>query len=156
MAWRRPTLTFTSGLLACIALIAGFAYLSFGLGSSDGDREDVAQNDSEANCAENWTMCRDNADLVNYSRKAHEARRACISAVDEAGKYGPPKWCSGWLCEDFASYRIGSNAPDDGLLTLIDNHLQTQNAPGAWSRATAYCTYNIRTAKVVALSISTN
>ncbi len=101
-------------------------------------------------------MCRDNADLVNYSSKADDARHACIAAVNEAGKYGPPKWCSGWLCEDFASYLMGTNAPDDGLITLIDDHVKMQNSLGARVPSTAYCTYNIRTAKVVTLNIRAN
>lgn len=156
MAQRRSTLGFNFWLFTAIAAIVGVAYLSFGAGSSGGDKDAVAQNDSEANCAENWTMCRDNADLVNYSSKADEARHACIAAVNETGKYGHPKWCSGWLCEDFANYQTGTNAPDDGLITLIDNHVQMQNGAGSWTHSTAYCTYNMRTEKVINLSINAN
>jgi hypothetical protein len=127
MAQHRPTLGFW--LLAGIAATAGGACLLFVLDSSGGDKEAVAQSDPETRCAENWKMCRDNADLVNYSSKADDARHACIAAVNEAGKYGHPKWCSGWLCEDFASYQIGADGPDDGLITLIDDHVQCKTAP---------------------------
>lgn len=156
MAERNPKLGFNFWLITGVVAIAGVAYLSFRTASSGDDNEAGTQNDSEANCAENWTMCRDNADLVNYSARADDARHACIAFVNGAGKYGHPKWCTGWLCEDFPSYRRGTNAPDDGLLTLIDNHLQIQNGSGVWVHSTAYCTYNIRTQKVVGLNINAN
>jgi hypothetical protein len=155
MAQPHFTLRLTFWLSAGIAAMAGVAYLAFGAGSSGGDKKAAAQIDPTTPCSENWTMCRDNADLVNYSAKADDARQACIAAVDEASKYGPPKWCSGWLCEDFASYRMGKNAPDDGLITLIDDHVQIKNSLGTRVRSTVYCTYNIRTEKVVALDIGT-
>lgn len=155
MAQPHFTQRLTFWLLVGLAAVAGVGYLSFGAGSSWRDKDSAGQSDPVTPCAGNWTMCRDNADLVNYSSKAGDARRACIAAVDEASKYGPPKWCSGWLCEDFPSYRMGKNAPDDGLLTLIDDHLQIQNRLGARVRSTVYCTYNIRTEKVVALDIGT-
>jgi hypothetical protein len=156
MARRYPTLGFTFWVFAGIAVVACVAYFTFGMGSSGGGKDAIAQGDPEANCAENWKMCRDNADLVNYSSKASDARHACIAAVNEAGKYSRPKWCSGWLCEDFASYQLGANAPDDGLITLIDDHVQMQNSSSAWVRSTVYCTYNIKTERVVALNIRAN
>ncbi|MEI9916364.1 MAG: hypothetical protein WDN29_11785 [Methylovirgula sp.] len=154
MAQHRPTLGFW--LFAGIAATAGVACLLFAIDSSRGDKETVAQSNPETRCTENWKMCRDNADLVNYSSKADDARHACIAAVNEAGKYGHPKWCSGWLCEDFANYETGTNAPDDGLITLIDDHVQMQNGSGARIHSTTYCTYNIRTDKVVTLNIGAN
>jgi hypothetical protein len=156
MAERNPKRGLNFWVIAGVAAVAGVAYLSFRTASSDGDNDALQRNDSEANCAENWMMCRDNADLVNYSSKADAARRACIAAVNGAGQYGHPKWCSGWLCEDFASYRRGVDAPDEGLITLIDNHVQVLNSSGAWVHSTAYCTYNIRTEKVIALNINAN
>jgi hypothetical protein len=156
MARRHLALGFTFWVFTGIAVVACVVYFSFWMGSSGRGKQAIAQGDPEANCAGLWTMCRDNADLVNYSSKAIDARHACIAAVNAAGKYGHPKWCSGWLCEDFASYQMGANAPDDGLLTLIDDHVQMQNSLSAWVPSTVYCTYNIRTAKVVTLNIRAN
>jgi hypothetical protein len=156
MAQRHFSLGFAFWVFMGIAVIACVAYFTFGMGSSGGGKEAIAESDPEANCAEAWTMCRDNADLVNYSSKANDARHACIAAVNEAGKYGRPKWCSGWLCEDFASYQMGADAPDSGLITLIDDHVQMQNSFSAWVPSTVYCTYNIRTAKVVTLNFRAN
>ena len=157
MPRRHPALGFTFWLFAGLAIIAGLvAYLSFGIGSSGGDKETLAETDPEARCAENWEMCRDNADLVNYSSKADDARRACVAAVNEAGKYGAPKWCSSWMCEDFPSYQTGTNAPNDGLITLIDDHVRTQNGLGVFVPSTVYCTYNIRSGNVVTLNIDAN
>jgi hypothetical protein len=154
MAQHHPTLSFW--LLTGIAATAGVACLSFAIVSSRGNEEAVATSDSETRCAENWKMCRDNADLVNYSSKADDARHACIAALNEAGKYGRPKWCIGWLCEDFGNYQTGTNAPDDGLITLIDDHVKIQNGSGVWTPATVYCTYNISTEKIVTLNIGAN
>jgi hypothetical protein len=153
MAPRQSPLGFAFLLMMGLATLAVVCFAYFTMGDLK-DSKDASS--SAPSCATDWMMCRDNADLVNNSSKTDDARRACIDAVDKAAKHAAPKWCSGWLCEDFANYLTGANAPNDGLITLIDNHVQMQNGFGVWAPSITYCTYNIRTAKVVSLSIDAN
>jgi hypothetical protein len=153
MARPRSPLGFAFLLVMSFGALAVVCLAYFTMGDLK-DNNDASS--SPPSCATDWMMCRDNADLVNNSSKTDDARRACIEAVDKAAKYGAPKWCSGWLCEDFANYLTGTNAPDDGLITLIDNHVQMKNGFGVWVSPIAYCTYNIRADKVVSLNIGAN
>jgi hypothetical protein len=153
MARRQSPLGFASLAVMGLGALAVVCLAYFRIGDL---RDDKDASSGAPSCATDWMMCRDNADLVNNSSKTGDARRACIDAVDKAAQHGAPKWCSGWLCEDFANYLTGTNAPDDGLITLIDNHLQMQNGLGVWVPSIVYCTYNIKAEKVVSLNIGAN
>jgi hypothetical protein len=105
-------------------------------------------------CESDWKACKDNADLVNNSRMSMiHAKIACKESVGAHAKYGEPKWCSGWFCEDFGKFRTGSDASKTGLITIVDDKVQLQNGFGAWPHVTANCTYNLKTNAVENLFI---
>jgi hypothetical protein len=106
-----------------------------------------------ASCEDDWTKCKDNEDLVNDSIRAGDARHACEDQVAKQVKYGDPKWCSGWFCEDFDKFRVGDDAPKTGILVLVDDTLQVQNAFGAYAHVTATCTYDLKAKSVLDLAI---
>jgi hypothetical protein len=108
-------------------------------------------------CSDDWSACKDNADIVNNSTMAMiKAKTACKDAVAQRAKYGDPKWCSGWLCEDFDKFRNGVDAPTSGLITIVDDKVQLQNGFGAWPHVSVYCTYDLKTNEVENLDVNEN
>ncbi|MEJ0051585.1 MAG: hypothetical protein WDN02_10320 [Methylovirgula sp.] len=109
---------------------------------------------SQPTCADDWKACKDNSDLANNSTHALSAAQVgCEEEVKRRNKYGDPKFCTGFLCEDFTKFRTGDDAPRTGILTLTDDQLQLQNGYGAWVHMTAVCTYDLKNETVQDLSI---
>jgi len=104
-----------------------------------------------ASCDDDWTKCKDNADLVNNNSEAQID--ACQDQVAEQARYGDPKWCSGWFCQKFGKFRVGGDAPKTGVLVLIDGMLQLQNGFGAYAHVTATCIYDLKKKTVIDLAI---
>ena len=103
-----------------------------------------------ATCATDYTVCKDNADLVNNYDKIIDAQSACRSTTDASVKYGNPDWP--WL--PFGSYFPGNTYVKAGVVRLAEDKVQIQNGFGAMVHSQVICDYDLKAKKVVMLSIN--
>jgi hypothetical protein len=98
-------------------------------------------------CADDWHVCRDNAEIANtISLYMTQARSDCQEAINAHAKYGEPKWRGFWSGGAFHQYVPGSVT---GTIKLGDKDVQMQNGFGAWQHMQAFCVYDLNTKSVV-------
>jgi hypothetical protein len=102
-------------------------------------------------CSTNWTLCVDNADLVNNNRSVRiDAKAACTTAANERARYGTPVWPSG----SFDQYIPGNDYITTGRMVLREDDVKFQNGFGVLARTSVTCTYDLRSRQVVDLKVS--
>lgn len=113
--------------------------------SPEGEKDDTeATNPTpEGSCKDNFHSCKDNEDLVNNYSGFRDARADCKIKADDAAEYGTPKWPGLWGGGAFGSFRIGTDAPRTGIVTLMEPNAQFQNAYGAMVHSTVTCVYDL-------------
>lgn len=100
-------------------------------------------------CRTDFRQCADNADLVNHHERTMKAQVACQMAGDGAARYGKPEWPR----FSFSRFRVGRDAVESGVLTLIEPESRYSNMYGAMQRASVYCDYDFTAAKVKGINI---
>jgi tetratricopeptide (TPR) repeat protein len=114
--------------------------------------EEKTKRDAElaALCPSDWTKCADNEQLVNkYSRWIH-AQVACKMEANSQAKYGDPVWP--WLA--FSSFYGGKDYVTSGVAVIIEPDAKFQNGFGAMVHSRVVCRYDLRTERVVDVSIA--
>jgi hypothetical protein len=102
-------------------------------------------------CKANWTLCTDNADLVNnYLESDHTAQVDCQIQAAQYAKYGDPKFPS----FAFDTYHVGNDYVRTGIAALIEPNAQFQNGFGAMVHSEVTCTYDLRAKRVVDINIA--
>ena len=76
-----------------------------------------------------------------YEANKSAAALACEPLVQKAAVYDY-RWKSMWDAPKFGWYVAH---PDTGILTMIGDGIEFQNALGAWMRMTYYCDFNVQT-----------
>jgi hypothetical protein len=101
-------------------------------------------------CAETWSLCTDNADMINHYGHMFDATYSCKKQLESSVKYGDPEWT--WFA--FGSFRTGTDFPKTGIVKIVDPDVKVQNAFGAKVHARVECWYdfNAKTATIMDIS----
>jgi hypothetical protein len=109
----------------------------------------VLKNSSLTACSSDWTKCTDNEDLVNHYSDWYGVRSACERAAEQDARFGTPKW----PFYDFGTFHKGNDYVRTGLAVSIEPDAQFQNAFGAMVHSRVTCSYDLRAARVVDISV---
>jgi hypothetical protein len=71
----------------------------------------------------------------------------CKPYVEKLAKH-TYRWTDGWLGTKFPSYLV-SNEGEPFVLTMVGDKIEFQNGFGAWSKTEYFCSYNVKTKKVL-------
>ena len=105
-------------------------------------------------CKSDWTLCTDNADLMNeYLMNDGRAFYDCKAEASKRAKYGDPKFPWPFY---FATFHKGNQYPKTGIAILIENEAQFQNGFGAMVHSKVTCTYDLHAQRVLDISIASN
>src|SRR6266446_4274421 len=73
-------------------------------------------------CREQWTVCTDNADLLNHYGKIFHIQNACRDNANDLAKFGTPEWPNAhWLLPPFGTSYKGDEAVKTGRLQLLED-----------------------------------
>jgi hypothetical protein len=111
----------------------------------------LGSGSSAPSCKSNWTLCIDNADLVNnYIESNPIAQVDCQIQAEQSAKYGDPKFPS----LAFDTFHVGNDYVRTGIATLIEPNAQFQNGFGAMVHSEVTCTYDLRAKHVLSVDVS--
>lgn len=131
-----------SGCLSVLVLAAVGVIIAMIVGNNP-----TTTTPAPPSCANDYTKCADNEDMVNHYEGMATAQSACKTKVDDSVRYGEPKW--GWV--PFGSFRVGTDFPKTGLVKIVEPDVQIPNGFGAMEHTRVECWYNFkgRTAVIV-------
>lgn len=125
----------------CLTVLIAIPIMWWGISS-------LMNGDAPA-CSSDYTLCKDNADLVNNYQGIAGATVACQDAVNSRARYGDPKW----PFAPFGTFLKGDDYVKTGVVNLIDKDVQIPNVFGGVVKSTAFCSYDLTHKKVVAVYI---
>ena len=99
-------------------------------------------------CKTDWTKCADNSDMVNNFKGWVDVQRGCKRQATDMAKYGTPELA--WF--PFSSFYPGTDF-STGIVTAIEPDARFSNGFGAMVRSRVVCKYDLRTNKVIDVSI---
>lgn len=129
------------GSLVLLGLIVVIAIASANRG------HDAPQTPS---CKSDWTLCTDNADMANNYSGWRDGQVQCKSKANDQARFGTPEWP--WLA--FLTFQKGNNYASDGIATLAEPDAKFSNGFGAMVHSKVICEYDLRTKKVINVSVS--
>jgi hypothetical protein len=103
-------------------------------------------------CKSNWRKCNDNSDIANNYKGMLDARVSCRREAGAQAKYGTPEWP--WV--SFEAFMTGNDAPETGMIILIENKAKFQNAFGAMAHVLVKCLYSLSAKKVIEIEVPKN
>jgi hypothetical protein len=101
-------------------------------------------------CKMNWSSCADNEQLVNTWSDWSKVQVACKFAANDLAKYGDPEWP--WL--PFGTFMKGSDYIKTGKAIAIEPDAKFKNGFNAPVRSRVTCFYDLRTSRVLDVSIT--
>lgn len=105
----------------------------------------------EITCVQDYTLCKDNAEIANDYQGMSTARAACTVQLDDSVKYGEPDLP---FIFSFGSFMSGTDAPSSGYIELVEKNAKIQNAFGAMVRSTVRCVYDLKDKEVQSLRVN--
>lgn len=118
--------------------------------SRPNDTEPAKQATISNGCAENYTSCKDNEDLINNNKMVSDAQFACKEATNKNVRYGDPDW----TLYPFPKFSSGDDYPKTGVIRMFDDAVKISNGFGAMERSEVSCQYNLRKSKIELLVIN--
>ncbi|QCE34696.1 hypothetical protein FAI40_04650 [Acetobacteraceae bacterium] len=106
-------------------------------------------------CQLNYKVCKNNAQLVDEWDDLLSVRNACeIAASHEIReKTGTlPHWHSAIDGGAFPSYMMGNSAPEEGKITLLDDHVQAADMYGTTAERHVRCEVDLASRKILSIS----
>jgi hypothetical protein len=113
----------------------------------------VAPAKNNQSCEKDWTLCKDNSDLVNNFGAYYLVQDDCKEAANKRAKYGTPIWPGFWSGGAFGRFQRGTDYVTTGTVLAIEKDAQFQNGFGAMVHSTVYCKYDLKTKTVVNVDI---
>jgi hypothetical protein len=108
------------------------------------------QEAAENACRNDWSKCADNGEVVNKYSDWTMVRVRCQREANEQARYGDPEWP--WL--SFGTYLKGTDYVKTGLAVAIEKDAKFQNGFGAKVHSEVICRYDLRSQKVISVSIA--
>jgi hypothetical protein len=98
-------------------------------------------------CKTDYTMCQDNADMINNYGKMYYAKAACKIAVNKSARFGEPDWS--WV--PFGKFYPGNEYPRTGVVKIADDDVKIRNAFNTPVRSMVVCQYSFPTQQATIL-----
>jgi hypothetical protein len=98
-------------------------------------------------CKSDWTLCSDNADLVNHYDKMLDAKIYCQIEANKLANYGTPVW--GPEIGIFSRFKTGNDSPRTGIVRLVDDDVQFSNMFGGMQYSMVSCKYDLANKRVL-------
>lgn len=139
-----------------IVLVLVFFVVVFFLvkcGTDNASRPKVEEPTKEAvsdGCSANYTLCKDNADLMNNNKLVSGAQFACKEATNKYVRYGEPDW----TMFPFSRFASGEDYPKTGIIRIADNSVKISNGFGAMEKSEVSCQYDLNKSKIELLVIN--
>ena len=109
----------------------------------------ISASTSAPSCFDNYSLCKNNADLINHYRGIAAATTACQDAVNQSARYGAPKWQD----VPFGTFLTGNDYVKSGVINLIDKDVQIPNVFGGVRNTSAFCAYDLKRQRLVTVRV---
>ena len=128
-------------MAAVIGLAGAWIYASV-----EGDHK---QQLAEHPCINDYKLCRNLQELIDFYPAVHDARIRCTVAANEGLQYGAPEWPSVLDGPKFGAHLKDEKLWRTGIITLVQNGALIPNAFGGKERRTMFCKYDLNNQDII-------